>query len=292
MKTKTLAILVSSILFSSRLVGSQHAQQTMQLHQLNNPTADCVKNSNSVERVVDCFYNYTVRWDYYTQETYDAAQPTPLERAAWLDTIRNLLDVDNGNCLSVRLPDALRDIYTISQTEEGSAGTSYCVFSEVKDDGTQYNKGWGLFITPARHVPYHTRHVHLSAPHPWDDLYTSQQAVALFKLTSAKSLLIAGRSRLAFKEPSKCVASAKTTYYVTDPAHNKACHSEALLLGLLIFISKHEPFYDATRTIHEWQNRRHGCSDDRCAFIQFHGKGASTCRTDQIFMSAGLGMLI
>ncbi|KAG6895594.1 hypothetical protein C0992_000474 [Termitomyces sp. T32_za158] len=225
--TTTATILISFILFS-RLAGSQHSQELLQVHQLNNPTANCITNVNSLERAVDCFDNYTVGWDRYTQETYDAAQPTPSERTAWLDTIWNLLDIDNGDCFSVRLPNTLRDIYTISQTEEDSAGVSYCVLSEVKGDGMQYDKGWGLFITPARHVPDHTRHIHLSAPHPWYDLYTVQQAVALFRSTSAKSLLIAGRSRLAFKKPTKCAASPTTTYYVTDPAHDKACDPEAL----------------------------------------------------------------
>ncbi|KAG6860873.1 hypothetical protein C0995_006553 [Termitomyces sp. Mi166 len=220
---------------------------------MTNPTVNCI-NINTLERVVDCFDNYTVGWDYYSQQTYNAAQPTPSERSAWLDTIRHLLDVVDGDCLSVKLPGILGDIYTISQFEEDITGTSYCVLSEVKGTDAQYDKGWGLFITAARHV---SRHIHLSAPHPGYDLDTPQQATALFKSTNAKSLLIAGRSRLAFKEPIKCAPSpASTIYYMTDPAHNKE-----------------EPFYDATRTIYEWQEYRHGCSNDRCAFIQFHGKG-------------------
>ncbi|KNZ77950.1 hypothetical protein J132_02890 [Termitomyces sp. J132] len=261
----------TSSILTLLLVGFQGSQDLSQVHQLTNPTANCI--TNNLERLVDCFDKYTVGWEYYTQETYDTSQPTPSERTAWLDTIYDLLDVVDGDCLSVILPDTLRGIYTISQFKEDSTDTSYCVLSEVKGNGTQYDKGWGLFITPATHVPYSSRHIHLSALHPWYDLYTPQQAAALFKSTNARSLLIAGRSRLALKEPTKCTPSpAKTTYYATDPAHNKE-----------------EPLYDAIRTIYRWQEQRHGCPSDRCAYIQFHGKGASACRTDHIFISAGLG---
>ncbi|KAG6811717.1 hypothetical protein H0H92_006118 [Tricholoma furcatifolium] len=232
----------------------------------------------TIDQMVACFDNFTVPWNYYTQETYNAAQPTPSERSAWLDAINSLLNV-NGNCSSVELSSTIIGTYAISQFYDPPSAASYCVLSEINAsvNGTQYayEKGWGLFITPMTPTSV-LRNIHLSAPHPGYDLGTPQQAVALFRSTGAKSLLIAGRSRLAFESPSSCVSSPspKTTYYVTDPAHNKE-----------------EPFYDATRTIYDWQmNNGDGCPSPKCAFIQFHGKGPSTCRSDHMFVSAGLGM--
>ncbi|KAG6818833.1 hypothetical protein H0H93_001239 [Arthromyces matolae] len=235
-----------------------------------NPNVDCLK-STTLEDAVSCFDKYTVKKDSYTQETYALAQPTSIERTAWKFVIHSLLSVD-GSCDSVKLPEPLVDIYTISQFTDLS-GPSYCVLSEVRTtEAGQYNKGWGLFITPS--IPDDVkRDLHISAPHPAYDLNTPQQAVALFKSVGARSLLIDGRSRLALMQPSQCVESTeKATYYVTDPAHNKE-----------------EPFYDATRAIFDWQSSNGGCPSNHCAFIQLHGKGASTCPMDQMFVSAGLG---
>ncbi|KAG6916881.1 hypothetical protein DXG01_004790 [Tephrocybe rancida] len=238
-------------------------------HEISNPTAKCIQSS-SFEEMVNCFDTYTVFKDIYTEQTYKEAQPTSSERAAWLSTITSLLDVD-GNCLTTVVPPILKDIYRISQFNEAS-GASYCILSEITAYGIEYGKGWGIFITPATRAAV-SRQIHLSAPHPSFDSGTPQQAGALFKSTGAKSLLIAGRSRLSFRIPSPCVPSTpKTTYYITDPAHDKG-----------------EPFYDASRSIYKWQSDNGGCPTESCAFVQFHAKGPSTCRTDQIFVSAGLG---
>ncbi|KAG5651064.1 hypothetical protein H0H81_009999 [Sphagnurus paluster] len=181
----------------------------------------------------------------------------------------NTKDVD-GNCLSITVPTPLNNIYAITQFKEQS-GASYCVLAEIREENTRYAKGWGLFAVPATRAAV-SRHIHLSAPHPLYDDNTPAQAAALFKSTKAKSLLIAGRSRLAFKEPTDCVAASEgDIYYTTDPGHNKL-----------------EPFYDANRSIYSWQTAQGGCPAPSCAFIQFHGKGPSTCPADHIFLSTGL----
>ena len=69
-----------------------------------------------------------------------------------------------------------------------------------------------------------SRLIHVSAPHPFADMYTTGQAAALFKSVGAKSLLIPGRMRTAFMEATDCVPSPGNTagvYYRTDPAHDK-----------------------------------------------------------------------
>jgi len=239
-------------------------------HQNSNPTV-CLEHttSSTLEQVVNCLDAYTVPEGHYDQLTYEAAQPSAAEHAAWLRTISSLLDVD-GNCSLIVLPTVLIDTYVISQFTEPS-GTSYCIFTEVHGE-EQYGRGWGLFVVPATRAAV-SRYIHISAPHPAFDINTPQQAAALFKSTGAKSLFIAGRSRLSFKKQSDCVRGTATTmYFMTDPAHNKL-----------------EPFYDATRSIFAWQTANGGCPEATCAFIQFHGKNTSTCSTDQMFLSSGLG---
>ncbi|GLB44342.1 hypothetical protein LshimejAT787_1602720 [Lyophyllum shimeji] len=249
---------------------SQRPHNISSVYQASNPT-DCLEPtiSTTLEQVVDCLNTFTVPEGHYDEFTYEAAQPNATERAAWPRIISSFLDVD-GNCMSIVLPDTLVDTYTISQFTEPS-GASYCVFVELHGE-KQFVRGWGTFVVPATRTGV-SRHLHLSAPHPLFDGDTPQQAAALFRATGAKSLFIAGRSRLAFKTQSDCVkGSGNTTYYMTDPAHNKL-----------------EPFYDAMRSIFMWQMSNGGCPPTSCAFIQFHGKNTSSCSTDQIFLSAGLG---
>ncbi|KAG6815768.1 hypothetical protein H0H87_011471 [Tephrocybe sp. NHM501043] len=263
------AILAASIVYASVSGVNSKLQTVLQVAPTANPTASCI-DSPTLEHMVACFDNYTVTGGVYTQKTYEEAQPTALERTTWLSTISSLLDIEE-DCHSVELPDPLTNIYTVSQFQDPS-GVSYCVFSEVSTNGTMYAKGWGLFVTPSTRAAA-PRNIHLAAPHPGFDIGTPLQAGVLFKSAGAKSLLVAGRNRLAFKQPTTCVPSMKkSTYYVTDPAHNKE-----------------EPFYDATRTIYQWQIDHGGCDADSCAFIQFHGKANTTCRVDQIFISTGLG---
>jgi len=117
-----------------------------------------------------------------------------------------------------------------------------------------------------------SRLLHLSAPHPFYEIGTTAQATDLFKETGAKSLLIPGRMLPAYNVPSTCIPSpSKTVYYMTDPVHNDL-----------------EPFFDANRAIWEWQTQNGGCPSSSCAFIQFHGKAATTCAQDGIFLSTGL----
>ncbi|KAK0201935.1 hypothetical protein DFS33DRAFT_1350997 [Desarmillaria ectypa] len=229
---------------------------------------NCLANS-SITTLVDlagCFNKYTVQKDYYNIETYSAAQPNSTRLESWGDLITSLLYVDN-NCTSVTNPPSLQDIYTISKFD------SYCVLSErhVNEMGF-YDKGWGLFIVPSSRNDT-KRNIHLAMPHPLFDFRTPTQAVSLFEMASARSLLVSGRHRRAYHSPTDCLPSTeRTTYYRTDPAHDV-----------------NEPFNDANRAIWAWQNVNGGCPTSSCAFIQLHGKSPNTCPTDQIFLSSGLG---
>jgi len=232
----------------------------------------CLQNATSTfEDLIACFDTYTVSKGYYSDETYAAAQPDAEELSGWEDLITSLLWVD-GNCTSVIVPQSIADIYGVSLFTD-PAGPHYCVASETTLVDGLYVKGWGLVVVPASREAI-MRDIHLAAPHPAYDLFTPEQAGALFQSTGARSLLIAGRSREANLAPSDCVipTSNTTIYYKTDPAHDTA-----------------EPFFSASKTIINWQHTNSGCPLQSCAFIQMHGKGSTSCPTDTMFLSTGIG---
>ncbi|KAF9459410.1 hypothetical protein BDZ94DRAFT_1312430 [Collybia nuda] len=225
----------------------------------------------TLEQLVDCLKAYTVPHDYYNQVTYKEAQPTTEERLAWFDASASLLTVDR-NCSLIILPSAIAGKYSISLYIEHT-GASYCVLSESRTHNGVYVKGWGLLVVPDSVDAVH-RHLHISAPHPVWDSRTPAQAAALFGSIGAKSLLIPGRTRTAFMDPTNCVKgnSGQDIYHRTDPTHDTS-----------------ELFYETNKVINSWQTENGGCASSSCAFIQFHGKSASTCSSDDIFLSTGLG---
>ncbi|KAJ7022971.1 hypothetical protein C8F04DRAFT_1213430 [Mycena alexandri] len=240
---------------------------------LNRKNTLCLlqNTTSTLEDVVACFDAYTVPEGYYSDATYAAAQPNADELQDWEELISSLLSVD-GNCTSGIVPTSIADIYNVSLFTD-TTGLQYCVASEITSIDGVYAKGWGLFVVPATQKAV-LRDIHLAAPHPAYDLLTPEQAGALFKSTGARSLLISGRIRTANLAPSDCVipSSNTTIYYKTDPAHDTA-----------------EPFVSASKTIREWQHANDGCPTQSCAFIQMHGKGATSCPTDTMFLSSGLG---
>ncbi|KAJ7210312.1 hypothetical protein C8J57DRAFT_1401105 [Mycena rebaudengoi] len=232
----------------------------------------CLHNSIATfEDLIACFDAYTVPDGHYTEDTYNAAQPNPQQLAGWTELVSSLISVD-GNCASVVVPASLSGIYSVSLFADPT-GPEYCIASESTTVDGFYAKGWGLVVVPSTRAAV-LRTIHLSAPHPAFDLFTPEQAGALFKSTGAKSLLVAGRSRNAFRKPTDCITptSNSTVYFRTDPAHDVK-----------------QPFFTAAKTVREWQLANGGCPPQSCAFIQMHGKAASTCPTDTIFLSSGLG---
>jgi hypothetical protein len=91
---------------------------------------------------------------------------------------------------------------------------------EIRTGGI-YVKGWGFMVVPRLRTSV-SRVVHFSAPHPGYNLATVQQAAFLFESTGSHSLLVPGRMRTAFLEPSECIppASPSQQFCKTNPAHN------------------------------------------------------------------------
>lgn len=175
---------------------------------------NCITSSSTFEALVSCFDAFQVPHDFYTQKTFNEAQPTPAERVAWSKSISLMMAVDE-NCTSINLPSAIQPFYAVSQFKDIS-GSSYCVLHEFGGRGGQYKKGWGPLTVHASRSAV-ARHIHLSAPHPGYDLGTPEQAARLFKETTAKSVFIAGRVRTVFMRKTECIRNRK--YWKTDPAH-------------------------------------------------------------------------
>lgn len=182
----------------------------------------CLSSSQTLEQLITCLDNYIVGPKYYDLPRYNDAQPNTGERAAWMETVTSLLNTDK-NCSSITIPPTLADLYAITTfTESSGSSNSYCVLSETTSKDGVYSKGWGLMVVPAARRDV-SRFIHVSAPHPWADINTTQQAGALFKSAGAKSLLIPGRLRTAFFEETDCISrgSNQEVYYKTDPVHDK-----------------------------------------------------------------------
>ena len=179
---------------------------------------------STLEDLVKCFERYTVPEDYYTCATYVTAQPRaiPDEFAAWRAAITRLLNADGTCALPPSSP--ISASYGVFLFTDSVTHGQFCVLYEKNAvvspiHGRRYEKGWGLFITPANSAPS-IRPLHFSAPHPVADQGTAAQAAALFKRTVSKSLLIEGRHRHALSS-SDCSQSCQGTKYdKTDGAHH------------------------------------------------------------------------
>jgi hypothetical protein len=179
--------------------------------------ASCFKSSTTIDALVTCLEVFIVPSEYYNKETYEAAQPTSKQRDDWKTLINSFLSVD-GNCSSVPIPVSLQGIYTIEHFN------TMCVLYETSSLDGVYVKGWGFMIVPRLRSSV-SRTVHFSAPHPIYDRGTIQQAAFLFESTGSNSLLVSGRVRTAFAEPSDCISTVfpLQEYYKTDTAHNIVC---------------------------------------------------------------------
>ena len=176
--------------------------------------ASCLNSSTTIDALVTCLEDFIVPSKYYNNETYEAAQPTSNQRDDWRGLIYSFLSVD-GNCSSIPIPLSLEGIYTVEPFN------TMCVLYETSSLEGVFVKGWGIMMVPRLRSSV-SRTVHFSAPHPIYDSGTIRQAASLFESTGSKSLLVSGRVRSAFSEPSECASPIFPLkgYYKTDTAHN------------------------------------------------------------------------
>jgi len=178
----------------------------------------------TIEDLVECFEEYTVPRDYYTCATYTTAQPraVPNELAAWGDAITHLLNANSTCALPPSSP--ISTSYGVFQFTDNKTKDEFCVLHKKNAvnspiHGPRYEKGWGLFITPAKSSPS-IRRLHFSAPHPVFEQRTAVQAAAIFKMTDSKSLLIEGRHRHALSSGVCSQSCQGAQYHRTDGAHD------------------------------------------------------------------------
>ncbi|KAJ3730371.1 hypothetical protein C8R42DRAFT_5045 [Lentinula raphanica] len=234
----------------------------------------CLVRQNTLSNLISCLDAFTVSRNFYDASSYAAAQPTNGEISAWKTIIRSMLDTNSCDCSDIRVPLVLAHLYAVTMFLDTDTSRKFCVLSEITTSvHRNYTKGWGLMIVPAsaKHI---SRPLHISAPHPQADINTPQQAGAIFSLVGAHSLLISGRFRSAYAVGTDCVLPGRSQkrYFKTDPTHDID-----------------EPFSVANQVIRNWQNANGGCPSQSCAYVQLHGKGASSCAADTIFISSGLG---
>ncbi|KAJ4471568.1 hypothetical protein J3R30DRAFT_1095094 [Lentinula aciculospora] len=237
------------------------------------PPKNCLTH-NTLNDFINCLDAFTVSPNFYDTSSYATAQPTKEENSAWKSVVHSMLNTNADDCSDITLPSALAYIYAITAFHDADTTRTFCVlFETTASVYRNYTKGWGLMVVPASASAI-SRHIHLSAPHPQADINTPQQAAAIFVLSGAHSLLISGRLRSAYAVQTDCIVSAGSTkgYSKTDPTHDVD-----------------EPFSVANREIREWQNANGGCPSETCAYVQFHGKAASSCAADTMFISSGLG---
>ena len=174
----------------------------------------CLRHATSIVGLATCLDQFTIPPAFYDPLSYDLAQPIGSQREDWKDLTTRLLSVD-GNCSITPIPLSLKGIYAVETFQ------NYCVLYESTSPCGNYLKGWGYMIVPSTQRGI-SRNVHISAPHPGYDMGTVQQAASIFSLTGSRSLLVAGRDRRAFLDPSDCIqpSSPSQSYYKTDPAHN------------------------------------------------------------------------
>ncbi|PPQ99979.1 hypothetical protein CVT24_009558 [Panaeolus cyanescens] len=241
----------------------------------------CTTTTTTLEALINCLNAYTVPENAYSCTGYSTAQPqiSPTnELFGWSLAVNNLLNAA-GSC-SLPAGSTISGSYQVTDFLDTASGRRYCVLSE-KDyvtvgSSNRFSRGWGTFVAP-RDVTAATLTVHHSSPHPFADTNTPQQAAAIFRRTNSRSLLIAGRHRDALSAifaPSPCAINScvSSSYTKTDPAHE---------IG--------EPFHIAMSVVRNWQNAQTGgCPSATCGYVQWHGKGSSSCAADNVFMSSGL----
>ncbi|KAJ3218641.1 hypothetical protein HDU67_004694 [Dinochytrium kinnereticum] len=167
------------------------------------------------------------------------------------------------------LPADLEGVVEVRRIWDGEVGRGFCVALDVQlDSKKKFAKGWGIFVVPIDvNSPQPSSNLHLQAPHPIFDGSTDLLATSLFRTVPGfRSLLLATRHRNAYKADSTCIAGK--AYSMTDPAHNI-----------------HEPFFSFSSAILSHINST--TCEGLCGVLQLHGKGASTCVPDTLFLTAG-----
>ena len=130
----------------------------------------------------------------------------------------------------------------------------------ITDPADPTRRGWGTYVFDAQPQ----RALSLSAPHPFDDLDTEDEAVEAFLALGARTLLLAGTDRDQNTAEAPCNQSSRP-YLEADVSHTAES----------VFQIAFEEIYS---------------SDASTWHLQFHGNANSTlaCQDEDVFLSNGV----
>lgn len=190
--------------------------------------------------------------------------PTDAEQADFASIVTQMMNVA---CDSVALPPSLATNYQVGTFTDSVTNKPYCLLMEVLDadgplgmpDGV-VDKGWGTFIVNTNAT---RRNLNQSAPHPIFDGGTENQAINIFQDTDSRSYLMCGSHRHA---NGMTGGTCESDFGEADCAHQVNTTFHAAVTAL-------DQFYGSTGA--PWTH------------IQWHGKGATTCPTLEVYGSQG-----
>lgn len=219
---------------------------------------DCKENT-ALESLIDCISKQM------PQHGSNGYKPPTQQQKSDLQSVA--LQMLNGSC-DFALPSGISNIMSIRTFQDQSNNRAYCLFMEVAASTTLEGyvaNGWGTFITYAqasRAISHHAPHpkFDLSTTGSHGDAYTERQAVRIFKLSDARSYLMAGARRSANTTYSTC----QTSSFNSDVAHDI-----------------NNMFFAVNQTLNAYYG-----SGDWTAY-QWHGKAADSCDND-MYLSEGL----
>ena len=177
-------------------------------------------------------------------------EPSSTVKADWQTVVRSMM---NGSC-DFALPASLAPVMTIMTFADSGNMRNYCVLYETADANLngKVDKGWGTFIT----YNASTKALVIQSPHPVFDMTTENEAITVFKETSARAFLLMGAHRNA---PS--VSACQSGYYISDPAHDVRDVFNPTVVELKSYFGSN-PYW----------------------VLQFHGMAVDSC-SDNVYMS-------
>jgi len=201
--------------------------------------------------------------------------PTASQLASWRTVFQSLLAGAWGPAhIQARM---ISSTYNVVQFLDTTTGRIYYVLMEgipgqipdpanhpsgvsITDPADPTRRGWGTYVFAAQPE----RALSLSAPHPFDDVETEDEAVEAFLAAGARTLLIAGTDRDQNTAKAPCAQSSRP-FLEADVSHTAES----------VFQMAFEEIYSSDATT--WH-------------LQFHGNAGTArgCQDVDVFLSNGI----
>lgn len=208
-------------------------------------------SATTLEQLIACIIN---QGPYADSAGY--VEPGSTVKADWQTVVHAMM---NGGC-DFALPASLAPVMTIMTFADSGNARNYCVLYETADANSngKVDNGWGTFIT---YNPS-TKALIIQSPHPVFDATTENEAITVFKETSARAFLLMGAHRNASSVPA-----CQGGYFISDPAHDVRNVFDPTVVELKSYFGSN-PYW----------------------VLQFHGMAVNSC-TDNVYMSNGFNSL-